>query len=236
MSEKINVTVENGVKELIIRNGEAVTVFTGRDINISGVTIPAVCEFLSKPDINHDLILDSVLKYSIDDLTMSLFYAQTSRHPYTIKSKVELNPDLKDFGINSGKRYSTFDLADFFKMNRHLFQSKATAMELVSLLKNFKAKVDRDIENSSNDRGNRKVLLNQTIDSNIPESFILLLPIFKGYPAAEITIEININDDFDCLLISPDLKEMIATESKALIDDQLDKIKVLHPDLRIYQE
>ncbi|QQU04012.1 hypothetical protein [Myroides odoratus] len=234
--KEIKINVENGVNELVVRQGDASAVHTGRNVNVDSVTIPAVAEFLSKENITTEIILDSVLSFSIDKRTMELRYGVTQRHPYQINSAIELNPDLERFGINSGNSYTTFELADFIKMNRHYFESKPVAMQLVSELKNFKAKVDKEVENSSNDRGNRRMLLNQVIDSNIPESFVLELPVFKGQPKARVVVEININDDFTCTLISPDLKEFILLESETLINQQLDLIKEIHPQLRIYQK
>lgn len=234
--KEIKINVENGVNELVVRQGDASAVHTGRNVNVDSVTIPAVAEFLSKEDITTEIILDSVLSFSIDKRAMELRYGVTQRHSYQINSAIELNPDLQQFGINSGNSYTTFELADFIKMNRHYFESKPVAMQLVSELKNFKAKVDKEVENSSNDRGNRRMLLNQVIDSNIPESFVLELPVFKGQPKARVIVEININDDFTCALISPDLKEFILLESETLINQQLDLIKEMHPQLRIYQK
>lgn len=231
----LKLTVENGVNQLEIREGKAIDLHTGRDVSVSG-TIVAVSEFLSKENISSSIILDSHIVFSVDMMTIGLVYGLTERHPHEVKGSIQLNPDLQKFGINSGNSYTTFELADFIKMNRHYFESKPVAMQLVSELKNFKAKVDKEIENSSNDRGNRRMLLNQVIDSNIPESFVLELPVFKGQPKARVTVEININDDFTCTLISPDLKEFILLESETLINQQLDLIKEMHPQLRIYQK
>ena len=180
MDKEINVSVENGIKELVIRNGEAEPIHMGRDVNVTNVTIFALMEFLSKDDINLDIILDSVLIFSYDNLAMRIVYGLTCLHPYKLNGSILLNPDLVAFEINKGKKYSTFQLADFIKMNRHLFESKSVAMELVSTLKNIKASVNRAIEANKDDRGNKRALIDQVVQSNIPESFNIELPIFKG--------------------------------------------------------
>lgn len=216
--------------------GEATPIHTGRDVGIGRVTIFAIMEFLSKKDISENLILDSVLRFSYDDLRIRLGYGVTQRHPYHLDSSIIINPDLEAFEINKGKKYSSFQLADFIKMNRHLFESKSVAMELVSTLKNIKASVNRAIEANKDDRGNRRALIDQVVQSNIPESFNIELPIFKGQPKAIVPVEIVLDEDLECMLISPDLKQIVAEESERLIGGEIEKIRELHPQLRIYQE
>ncbi|SFO05488.1 hypothetical protein SAMN05421741_11853 [Paenimyroides ummariense] len=236
MAKEINISVENGVKELVIRNGEAVPVHTGRDVNVTNVTIFSLFEFLSKENVLLSIILDSALIFSYDNLAMRLVYGLTERHPYKLNGSILLNPDLEAFEINKGKRYSTFQLADFIKMNRHLFESKSVAMELVSTLKNIKATVNRAIEANKDDRGNKRALIDQVVQSNIPESFNIELPIFKGQPKVVVPVEVVLDEDLECMLVSPDLKQIIAEESERLIGGEVEKIRELHPQLRIYQE
>ena len=149
---------------------------------------------------------------------------------------LKLSKKIQEFGINEDKSWTTFDLANFIKMNRTYFETKQQAMELVTVLRNFKAKVDKDIENADDTRGNKKLLLQQTVDSNIPESFNLTLPIFKGLPNQTINVEVMIDaSDFSCRLISPDASDFIETESKKILDEELDEIKELHPNLKVIE-
>lgn len=236
MENQIKVTVENGVKELILRQGEASKIHQPGDVHVGVVTISAIVEFLTKKDITEEGILDSALKFSYDKLKMELHYRISEANTYRIESKIILNPDLTQFEINSGKRYSPFGLSDFIKMNRHLFESKSIAMELVSVLRNIKASVNKAIEANKDERGNRRALIDQVVQTNIPESFNIELPVFKGQPKMIIPVEVVIDEDLECMLMSPDLKQIIAEQSELLIGAELDKIKELHPQLRIYQE
>lgn len=236
MDNKINISVENGVNEVVVRHGQAAPIHTGADVKVGNVTIFAVMEFLTKTDVEKAIVLDSVLIFSYEKLAMELVYGLTKMHPYKISSSIILNPDLEAFEINKGKKYSHFQLADFIKMNRHLFESKSVAMELVSALKNIKATVNKAIEDSKDDRANRHMLIDQVVSSNIPESFNIELPIFKGQPKVTVPIEVVLDESLDCMLVSPDLKQIIAEESERLIGGEIDKIRELHPELRIYQE
>lgn len=231
---KISVVAEGN--EVVIRQGEAAEIHQADAVVVRGVTIPAVVNFLDKENVAKEIILDSMLRYSYENLSMKLVYGLSVRDRYEVNSVIELNPDLTAFSINTGKKYSAFELADFIKMNRHLFESKSTAMELVSALKNIKANVNKEIEASRDDRGNKRALIDQVVQSNIPEVFNIELPVFKGYGKVVVPIEVVLDESLDCMLLSPDLKQIIAEESRVLIDRELDVIREMHPQLRIYQE
>lgn len=235
MKNELNITVENGVKEVDFRAGNLPDIHLGREIHVERVTVFAVHEFLSKSDVNETDILDSTLVYSYETLSLNLVYKNTQRHPYFLSTSVVLNPDLEAFEINQGKKYNPFQLADFIKMNRHLFESKSVAMELVSVLKNIKANVNKAIEANKDDRGNRRALLDQVVQSNIPESFNIELPVFKGQPKLVVPVEIVLDEDLECMLVSPDLKQIITEEAERLIGGEVDKIRELWPSLRIYE-
>jgi len=202
-----------------------------------------VLEIVSKEPIK------SIIKDRVDEHN-DLFLA-IDRDNFTIKLSVNtslstvedkyvsalvLSKELKEFGINTGKDYTTFELAQFIKMNRTCFESKSKAMELVSILQNFKAKVDKDIENADDTRGNKKLLLQQTVDSNVPESFSLTIPIFKGIEPQTIEVEIMIDaQDLSCQLVSPEAKDFIDTEARRIMDDEINQIKKIHPNLKVIE-
>lgn len=154
----------------------------------------------------------------------------------TVKGSLKLNPDFESFGINSGKSRDTFELADFIKMNRHFFSDKNVAMKLVSLLKNFKAKVKNALEASNNDRGDTRLLREQVVESNIPESFDLVIPVFAGQGTDKFKVEINIDgNSFACTLVSPEVNDIIHEVRGRILDEQLTSIKELAPELAILE-
>ena len=94
---------------------------------------------------------------------------------------------------------------------------------------------NKEIELKSDTRANTRVLIHQLVESNIPDGFILELPVFVGQDKVRLEVEINITSDFSCSLVSPDLKQLIDEETKVIIGGELDKIRVLHPDLKIFE-
>lgn len=236
-NKKFEIVAAPGVSEVIIREGSAAVIHVPNGIEISDASIGAVHEYLKKEGIDGTEIANSFVTFSYESLNLSLSFAHRREKADKICGVLKLHPDLKLWDINGKTSYSTFQLADFMKMNRHYFESKDIAMKLVSELRDFKGRVEADIEASDNKRGDRRVLVAQRATSNIPESFVLNLPVFVGTDSVKVVVEININaDDLSCNLISPDLKGIIDLETRKIIDDELNSIKELFPELRIFQK
>ena len=110
-------------------------------------------------------------------------------------------------------------------------------MKLVSELQNFRAKVDKEIENSNNNRGDRRMLVNQVVQSNLPEAFNLIIPLFKGTPKSTIQVEVYVNpNDFSCTLVSPEAVEIMQGARDNIIDSVLTEIINLCPGIVIIEQ
>jgi hypothetical protein len=235
MENKLNITVEKENAVVTILNGTAEAVFHPKSIEVKGGAINTVHEYLSKKVVVDEVIEHSKIEFCYDKLYINLLYDARQRNPDVIQGSLKLHPDLEKFNINSGKSYSTFELADFIKMNRHYFENKEYAMKLVSELRNFEGKVNRDLEAKADERGNKRALINQVVESNIPSSFYLEVPVFVGQEKIRLEVEVSINASFECSLISPDLKELIDLKSKEILGLELDLIRRLHPELKIFE-
>jgi hypothetical protein len=143
---------------------------------------------------------------------------------------------FEEFAINTGKSRTTHDLADFIKMNRSYFETKDKAMELVKVLKSFRATVNKEVESNDDNRGNKKILMDQAVDSNIPNAFRVNIPVFEYYGKELIEIEIYIDStDLSCQLISPEARDYVNDVSDNLIDAEVAVIKESFPDLRVIE-
>jgi hypothetical protein len=241
MANKVEVVASDGVTEIILREGKANDVHIPGAIEVAEFTIDAVTEYLSKKGVDSEAIPDSYIWYSTDvdnsEPFIQLQYSVRREKPDVVHGKLSIHPDLKKFGINGGGRFTTHELANFIRLHRHFFESKDTAMALVKELQNFKARVDKEIEKAADNRGNMALQVKQTVISNVPLDFTLYLPIFKGMDKVSVKCEIDIDAaDLACSLVSPDLKEMIDVQSEAIIKKELDAIRELHPDLKIFRK
>ena len=96
--------------------------------------------------------------------------------------------------------------------------------------------MNKQIEASNNDRGNRRELVDQVVEHNIPESFKLSLPIFNGTEPQEVEVEINVDaDDLSCTLISPHAKDLIEQMRNEKIDEVIKRVNEACPDIVIIE-
>lgn len=143
-----------------------------------------------------------------------------------------------EFGINTDKKWEPIKLSKFIKMHRAFFTDKSQNMMLVSTLKNFKAKVNQDIERSKEENGSKVDNYSQVVDSNLPKSFKLNIPLFKGFDNEEIEVEIYADvdgRDVSLSLVSAGANEAIEECKNKVIDVQLDAIRQIAPDIVIIE-
>lgn len=224
----------NDMREIIIREGHALPAKEPEQVHING-TIDAPARWAE----NRKSVIKQIASHMIvnrQDMTISLVEDEKNYYGSTINGKMALSDKFKEFGINSGKYITNFEMANLFKMNRSFFETKAICMELVSKLKNLKASINKQIEASNNDRGNRRELVDQVMQHNIPDSFKLTLPIFNGTDPQEIEVEINVDaDDLSCTLISPHAKDLIEQMRNEKIDDVIDRVNAACPDIVVIE-
>ncbi|MCX6222441.1 MAG: hypothetical protein NTZ69_15830 [Bacteroidia bacterium] len=172
-----------------------------------------------------------------NNLSISLKLEDKDAFGDTITGKACFHPVFLIFGVNSGRYQTTYELAQLFKMNRSHFENQSIAMKLVTELQNFKAKVDSEIEKTFNNRGDKRDLTAQVVNSNVPEKFNLTIPIFKGQPKQKIEIEIYINPaDLTCALVSPEANDMTEAYRDTMIEEVLKKIETAAPQIVIIEE
>ncbi len=204
--------------------------------NISGA-INTPHEFLTKRKGEDSLNLkQSHIEFDYENSIITLICNENSHESFKVIGKMIKTEVLKNLKINTGEKWSCFDLADFFRMNRTIFLDKDQAAKLVTLLNKFEAKVNKEIEQKKDNRANYNLHKRQVVESNLPDSFKLNLEIFKGQVKSIIDVEIDIDPaSLDCVLISPELadKEKVLVESE--IGSECDRIMELCEELPIIE-
>lgn len=235
------------------REGEAVDLSAlapkaPKILNIAGV-LNTPLRWIEKRCIDqHSLFLQSADDSSVpvehchilvdrNNLSIKLLISEQDHYCATISGKLELHPVFIKFGINNGQYRTPNELADLIKMNRSFFQNHTVAMGLVSALKNFKATVNKEIEKSTNDRGDKRQLIDQVAKHNLPDVFNLEIPIFKGQGKSTIAVEVYVNpDDLTCSLVSPDANDKVELFRDQEIDSVLKGIEGILPGLVIIEQ
>lgn len=226
-----------GVGEIVIREGKAMEIHEPVKVGISG-TLDAPARWLEtrmrlglvNQGTNHVLV-------DRENLSITLQCNENNHYGSKIQGSLIVSPEFKRFGINEGEYITNFEMAELFKMNRSFFETKAVAMKLVTELQNFRAKVDKDIEKSDNNRGDKRLLINQVVQSNLPDAFNLQIPIFKGTPKQTINVEVYINPaDFSCTLVSAEANDLLEEMRDKEMYSVLERINAVCPDIVIIEQ
>ncbi|WP_129640673.1 hypothetical protein [Phocaeicola dorei] len=244
MSEnKLNVIVPkdyNGAPiEVVLREGKAPVALDPKEperVVING-TIDAPIRWLEK---RVELINQKATNIIVnrDKMRMALTIDETSYYQTEINGILQASKEMQEFGINVEKKWEPIKLSKFIKMHRAFFTDKSQNMMLVSTLKNFKAKVNQDIERSKEENGSKVDNYSQVVDSNLPKSFKLNIPLFKGFACEEIEVEIYADvdgRDVSLSLVSAGANEAIEEYKNKVIDEQLGVIRQIAPDIVIIE-
>jgi len=149
------------------------------------------------------------------------------------------HPKFIEFGINSEACWHPNTLGQFLKMNRAFFLDKSENMRLVTDLKNFVGRVNSTIEKEKNENGSFKDNYSGVVTSNLPGSFKLNIPLFRGGKPEEIEVEFyaNVNGrDFTLQLCSPGAAEAMEKVRDEVIDLEIEKIRSLAPAIAIIEQ
>jgi hypothetical protein len=244
-NEKFNIVLSNGVEkaEIILREVSVVNELPVAEpirVNISG-TIGAPLEFLKKRKdcfeqvnqkrchlfVNREKIAIGLITNEDD------FY-----HKGSVTGVLEFHPKFKEFGINTGKTWTPSQLGLFFKMNRAFFPNPEINMKLVHDLMNFTATVNNSIDRSMKETGDRTDKFEQVVNSNLPKSFHLSIPLFKGSEKTSIEVETfaQINGkEVSFTLLSPGAQACMEDIRDKAIDEQIQQISSICPDIAIIE-
>jgi len=243
-NEKIQINLGAGVTkaEVILREGAAIKELEPKapiKTSLSGV-IGAPVEYLTKRVETGQFTQErSHVIVNREKITLSLVINEDDEYNRgKVDGTLEFHPKFIEFGINTGKVWTPTDLGMFFKMNRAFFPDRSVNMKLVSELMNFTATVNNTIDRSVKENGDRTDNFAQVVNSNLPASFVLKLPIFKGKDSETLEVETfaQINGREVCfILLSPGANQTLEEVRDRAINEQLDNIKLIAPKIAIIE-
>lgn len=150
---------------------------------------------------------------------------------------IQYSKEFTDLGINSDlQRWNPIKLAQYFRLNRHLFDDKQANMAIVSQLKNIKATISGKYQKAKETHGSisQTEFYELNIQHELPGSFILNIPIFKGGEKAKYAVEIDaeyIDGNILVSLVSPAMNEVKETTRDTIIDNVVKQITDIAPDI-----
>ncbi|MEH0156518.1 hypothetical protein V6R21_20385 [Limibacter armeniacum] len=186
--ETLHLKLENTGNEVIIRHGVALPLKEPKTVVITG-SIYAPQQWMES---QKELLNKDECHLKIDRLNAAITLVTNHHNAYhdTVKGELKRAEILDAFGINTGKVYTDKELAKFFRKTRFYFVSQEEANKTIRSLEQFKARIESDIENEQDKRGNARLLFERRVQSDVPEMITLRLPVFQGLEAEELSVMI----------------------------------------------
>lgn len=221
-------SIPNGYLHLTILEGKALEQKPPNKITISG-DIKSVANFLKvrKSDgFGHQEIQKSKAIIYIDkeERTIVLEVDPENHYGTVVKGKLDISDELKIFQINTVQKFSRQELVRLIKMNRIFFENKEKHSEMLVAFQKIESSVNYATKDGSDDRGNKERQYVKNVTTNAPMSFTLEIPIFKGFEAQPVTVEICLDIEEGTAkfwLESVHLNEIIQSSVDEIFREQL---------------
>ena len=242
-NEKVVINAAEGTAENVIRHGEAQKVLDPKAplaLELTG-QLDCVAEYIQKR-INVGQFEQKDCTILVDRENVAMRFIFNERDAYNrgvVEGRLLLHPDFESLFINRAQTWAPVELAMLLKMHRYWFEDRQKGMQLVSTLMNYKADINKKVEQSVESNGNRADCFAQVVNSNLPATITLNLPIFKGSQPQPLEIEFFAKvdgRDVSFLLLSPGANEALEAYRDAAIDKQLEKIRTIAPEIAIIEK
>jgi hypothetical protein len=221
--EKVEVSVKDSEGVLTILTGQAPKQLEEKSYSFEG-DINAPFEFLQRiprQNVSYNLSRTVVEITELEDnLNINLLIGYDQNFNIQISGSLVSFPALENFGINKHKVFGPKALADLVKGNRAYFETHEANAALVSQLRSLSVQAISKIEQSSDDRGNKRLLSDKQITGNIPESFIMNIPVFKSADPVRFKVDVccDVRENIiEVWLESAELREHLQSSIRAHI-------------------
>ena len=183
---------------------------------------------------------DANIQVDRENMTITLTVNESDYYTCnTFVGKVEYGDLYKKLGINCEDRgWNPNKLGQFLRLNRSAFEDAEVCMLLVSRLKNFTANCKAEIQKQHDPSGSVADVYRSKVESNLPKSFTLCMPIFKGTAKERIEVEFDhyiVNGEVLLQLVSPGANEVAEQYRNGCIDGVLDRIRKIAKDIAIME-
>ena len=228
MEQNLNIKVEEGVKTLLI--GNALTPDKPQKLLVKG-DINSVVEFVSKRNNSNDLQKinpeTSIIICDSDDMKIHLFTNPNDVFGTEVIGKSEFSEEYKSFGINETKFFSREALVKLLRFSRRFFPNTDEHQKILTAYQSFTAQVSKNIEASSDNRGNRNLVQNKTFQTQLPDNFLLKIPIFKNGSLYSFIVEICMEESDTGVRFwfeSVELAELLQSIKESIFTEQIKNI------------
>lgn len=142
-----------------------------------------------------------------------------------VHANLESTPELTQFGINNEQQFTREALVKMIRFNRRFFKA-GTQQALLEAYMKLQLTGNTELSVSSDNRGNKEAVFKKFINSqNIPQEFILEIPIFRGFEPETFRVEICIEATDASVRFwfeSVELTELIEKRKTEILDAELE--------------
>jgi len=193
-----------------------------------GGILSAPADFLEQKKSN---FLPSECHVRVDYHSMQIVFHMDERkfNGNEVHGKLSESKVLTRFGINTGKEYSNFELAQLFRLNKYWFASAEDQVRIISELQKFQANVSTKIKAHADNSGASLQHLEREVNGiQWNRTFRLNIPLFEGYERVAVPVEIGVTPTASAVrffLESPEIYELIEEQKGGLIQAQIERFK-----------
>lgn len=222
-------------KDVVIRHGHAEPIREGRPYDIHG-DINTVFNYLSKkPGID---IQETTVYVERENLRMHCQSNERDHYQGRCVGQMEYSSEFLKLRINDMENeWENKELSKYFKLNIHLFENVSEARKLISSLRNIEVKVKQEWEKKDDKRGSiSDSFVQNIVECNIPESFVIKVPVFKGQDKISLKVEVEIDPrSYNVILYSEDLVMYLEGVKTKEFDKYVNKIEETFPEVLIVE-
>lgn len=222
--------VDNGILE--IRTGEAAPNFIPDKVRIEG-DIRSVSSFF-----NHRTKRAEPAALQTIDASRAVITVNRGANSITgeldpndpkgtiVSGKLELSDELKKFGINS-KSFTQAEMVKLIRFNRLAFGSEEKHAEILRLYQKFSFKTNAEGASEKDQRGNKSNSFSKEVFTDLPNEFLLYIPIYKGEEKRTFRVEICFDASDASVKFwfeSVELEELIEIEKELIFKRELEHL------------
>ncbi len=226
MKSNVEVKVENGIQELVIREGMAAPIVEPLKVTLKG-TISAPRLFIAKRRTQADVLSSNVV-FDPNKGTITLTMNEKDAKGTIVEGVLKMNPDLLEFKINTDNRMGLKEIQRFLRMRRSFFKDREQNETLLKKLSEFYAKITIEINKKDDRKGNTLDSIQSQVSHDIPLLFTLAIPVYQGFGVKEFVVEIvgEITDaNVSFTLESVELQELIDRDKKNILEAELKSLE-----------
>lgn len=139
-----------------------------------------------------------VIVYSIDPEHPFIKYYENPNDSLAtvLKAKMEVNPDLEAFRINTQQGFYQKDLENHVRSYAHCFTSLDEVKDIIKRLQNFDVRYEQQVKQADDRQGQTEQAVKSALkfaSGELPKVISLRLPLYLGTPAQEVTLEIEVD-------------------------------------------